>query len=89
MKYQTTNASEPRMIAKLKNTGIPVCLVTKASKKPAVIKIGIRLTIIFNPSFELIINDCRREYVPGKSMLLPSTNPAAPEIIMAEISRVP
>ena len=89
MKYQTTNASEPNMIVKLKNTGIPVCLVTNASIKPAVIKIGIRLTIIFNPSFELIMNDCRREYVPGKSILLPSTNPAEPAIMMAEISNVP
>ena len=89
MKYQTTNASEPSMIVKLKNTGIPVCLVTNASRKPAVIKIGIRLTIIFNPSLELIINDCRREYVPGKSMLLPSTNPEAPAMIIAEISSVP
>ena len=89
MKYQITKASDPSIIVKLKNTGIPVCLVTNDSRKPAVMKIGIRLTIIFNPSFDPIIKDCRREYVPGKRMLLPSTKPAAPAIIIDEISSVP
>ena len=45
------------MIVKLNNTGIPVSRVTKDSRNPAIIKIGIRLTIIFKPSFEAIIND--------------------------------
>ena len=84
-----TKASEPKIIARLKNIGIPVCLVTNDSKKPAIIKIGIRLTIIFNPSLEPIIKDCRREKVPGKRKLFPSVNPAAPAIIIADISSVP
>ena len=89
MKYHTTKASDPSIIVKLKKTGIPVCLVTNDSRKPAVINIGIRLTIIFKPSFEPILKDCKREYVPGKSILLPRTNPAAPAIMIDEISSVP
>lgn len=52
-------------------------------------KIGTRLTIIFKPSLEPIMKDCLLEYVPGNRILLPKTNPAAPAIMIAEISSVP
>ena len=50
---------------------------------------GTNAITIFKPFFAPIMNDSRREYVPGNKMLLPIVNPAAPAINMADISRVP
>lgn len=77
------------MIARLTNAGISVRRVMNDSRKPAEINTGIRLISIFNPSFAPIINDSFLEYVPGSMIELPTTNPAAPAIIIADISSVP
>ena len=44
------NASEPPIMARLKNTGIPVYRVTKDSNNPARINMGTSPIIIFVPS---------------------------------------
>ena len=80
---------DPKIIAILKISGIPVILVTKPSKKPAAIKIGTNPMLIFNPFFAARWKDCNLEYVPGKSKPFPIMIPAAPAMMIAEISKVP
>jgi len=70
-------------------SGISVCRVTKPSKKPAIIKNGMVLIIIFNPSFILLLKDSNREYVLGNNNPLPKTKPAQPAITITDISMVP
>lgn len=89
MKYMHIKISDPKMIAILKISGMPVILVTNPSKKPAIINIGTKPTIIFRPFFAPFLNDCSLEYVPGNNNPLPIIMPAAPAIIIAEISSVP
>ncbi len=55
------NVSDEPIINKLIAIGISVKRVIKDSKKPAVIKSGIKPIIIFTPSFAEIKNDCLLE----------------------------
>ena len=70
-------------------TGILLYRVIKPSIKPAMIKKGIVLTTIFNPSLAPFKNETLREYVFGNKILFPMTIPAQPAITMTEISIVP
>ncbi len=83
------NDKDESIIARFIKIGICVNLVTKDSRSPATINKGINPIIILTPSFAEIRKDCLREYVFGNKMLLPRTNPAAPAIIMDDISKVP
>ena len=76
------------MIAELAQTG-SVNLVTKLSRNPAAINTGTNPIVIFSPFFAPFLKDSSLENVPGKRRLLPMTNPAAPAMTMAEISKVP
>ena len=89
MTYQIINDKDESIIARFINIGIWVNLVTKDSRNPAAINKGINPIIILMPSFAAIRKDCLREYVFGNKILLPRINPAAPAIIMDEISKVP
>ena len=53
--------NDPTMIVKLSQIGICVCLVTKLSKNPAVIKIGTKPTAIFTPCFAPLTKDAALE----------------------------
>ncbi len=53
--------NEPIIIVKLSHIGICVCLVTKLSKNPAVIKIGTKPTAIFTPCFAPLTNEAALE----------------------------
>jgi len=70
-------------------SGIYVILVTKPSRKPAMIKNGTVLITIFKPSLIPMVKDFNLVNVPGNNMLLPTTKPAAPATIITEISMVP
>jgi hypothetical protein len=89
MKYHTTNVREAARMRILIQTGILEYLVTNPSRKAATMNIGIRPIIILTPSFAPLFKECSLLSVPGKRMLLPSTKPAAPDIMMEDISRVP
>lgn len=53
---------EKMIIPKLKIAkSIDACLVTKPSKKPAMIKIGTKPITIFKPSLAPFLNDCSLE----------------------------
>ena len=73
----------------LSQTGIPEYLVTNPSKKAATINIGINPIIIFIPSFAPRFREYNRLCVPGNRMLLPRTKPAAPAMMIEDISSVP
>ncbi len=77
------------MIARLTTAGMSVCRVTKPSKNPAMMKTGTKPMTIFTPRIAPILSDSMREYVRGKRMLCPTSNPAAPAITIADNSRVP
>lgn len=83
------NTSEQMIIVRLSHIGIWEYRVTKLSKKPAHINIGIKPITILTPCLAPLINDAPREYVPGNKMLLPITKPAQPAMMMADISNVP
>ena len=61
MKYININIADPKMIAILIKSGIPVILVTNPSKKPAMINTGISPITIFNPFLAPFLKDCNRE----------------------------
>lgn len=63
--------------------------VIKDSIKPAKMKKGTNPIMIFKPFIAPILNDVKRSYVPGKSKLFPSVNPAAAAITIDESSTVP
>ncbi len=69
--------------------GISVSRVTKDSNTPAMINSGTVPRNILRPLFAAICMDLERLYVPGNKSPLPIIIPAAPAIIMAEISIVP
>ena len=81
--------AEIRIIDAFIKTGRPVYRVTKDSRIPAAIKIGISPITIFNPFFAPCLNESRRVNVPGNMILLAITRPAAPARTIADISRVP
>ncbi len=70
-------------------SGISVCLVTKPSKNPAIIKKGTVLSIILRPFLTPRLKDSNRVYVPGKSIPFAKTSPAHPAMMITEISMVP
>ena len=72
-----------------KASGISVCLVTNPSKNPAKIKKGMVLKSILSPFFTPLLNDSSLLNVVGNKIPLARTNPAAPDIIITEISIVP
>lgn len=80
---------EANKINTLTNTGIVECRVTKPSRKAAAIKMGTRPMSIFEPSLAPLFIDANRLKVPGKIMLLPRIKPAAPAMMIEEISNVP
>ena len=61
----------------------------KASINPATIIKGDKPIIIFIPLLAPSNKDCARVIEPGKRIEFPRVIPAAPAIIMAEISNVP
>ena len=88
-KYKIIKAKEDSIINHLKKLGISVCRVTKPSKKPAIIKIGVVPINIFIPLRAFICKDCVRVNVLGNNNPFPNTIPAHPAITIAEISSAP
>ena len=84
-----TNPSDPNIIPIFTMAGNPVSRVTNDSKNPANMKSGVLPMMILMARLVDNCNEVDRLYVPGKSKPLPSTYPAAPAMIMAEISMVP
>ena len=83
------NNSDDAKIVMLSHTGISVCLVTKPSKNAATIKMGTMPIATFMPSLAPFFNETTRLYVLGNKRLLPKIMPAAPAMMIDEISKVP
>ena len=83
------NDNDEIIIVRFIKIGICVNLVTNDSRKPAIKNNGTKPTIIFTPSFAEIKKDCLLEYVFGNKIELPKIKPAAPAIIIDDISKVP
>ena len=69
--------AERPMISALILNGIKAYRVINDSINPARIKKGTSPMTIFSPFTPPFLKESRREYVPGKSKLLPIVNPAA------------
>ena len=70
-------------------SGICVYLVIKPSIKPAIIKNGTVLSMIFKPFTKLLLKASNRLYVLGNINPFPNTKPAQEAIMITEIYMVP
>ena len=88
-KYQIINASDDISIEMLTAFGIVEYLVIKPSKNAAAINTGTSPIISFIPSRAPRFRESILLCVFGNNKLLPRIKPAAPAMMIAEISRVP
>src|SRR5450631_479098 len=89
IKYQMIKQAEEDNIKMLSQMGMVAYRVTNPSRKAAMINTGTSPIIIFIPSFAPRLREGILLKVPGNRRLLPKTRPAAPAIIMEDISSVP